>query len=114
MQPISKEQEKALDTKGSVTLTHDNVKFDVDESAIYCYGEVNINNSEDVDAIIKFNLVESDGNWVYSGIREDGTIIKPPTFYDTINPIKVWLNAFILIGKPDRIIVYRLEDYGNK
>ena len=80
---------------------------------IYMYGEVNLNNKEDLELIDRFNLVSEDGVWAYANFDyEKGTVttkdgvLQIKQIYDCLEWFKY---CYCLIGKPERIIVYRIK-----
>ena len=108
MRPITKEQEKEIDVNERLTI--DNISISKDN--IYCYGEFNVNNEEDLNYIKKFNIINLDEeNPIYSDLNFEtgdvileGNIAKTYSCYDVIE----WFNYnYILIGKPNRIIIYK-------
>lgn len=83
----------------------------IDSSKIYTYGEINIDNEEDLIFIENLNLVNQDkGNKIPSTF--DFTSGKATTIEgivkeaSTWDPIKWFMFAYIIIGKPKRIIIY--------
>ena len=112
MRPITEEQEKELDDMEKITI--DGITIDKDN--IYCYGQFDINNEEDLNYIKKFNIINLEAdNAVHSNINyEDGTvtiegnIAKTYSCYDVVKWFKY---QYLLIGKPNRIIVYKCHKH---
>lgn len=105
---ITKEQEEELDEKQSIVIN--NTTVDIDR--IYCYGQIDINNEEDRRYIERFNLVDQDtGGIIYSDYDyETGiapVIDNKTMIYSTFKPIKWFKYNHLLIGKPERIIVFK-------
>ena len=112
MRPITEEQEKELDDMEKITI--DGITIDKDN--IYCYGQFDVNNEEDLNYIKKFNIINLEAdNAVHSNINyEDGTvaiegnIAKTYSCYDVVKWFKY---QYLLIGKPNRIIVYKCHKH---
>ena len=108
MRPITKEQEKELDDKERLEIDG----FVISKDNIYCYGEFNVNNDEDLNYIKKFNIINLDEeNSIYSNldfetgeVTIEGNLAKVYCCYD---PIKWFKYQYLLIGKPNRIIIYK-------
>lgn len=114
MEPITKEQELRIDKSAKY---YGAIKFErkdgviVAAKDIYLYGEVNFNNDDDLDLIERFKLIDEDGNWIYSNFNYekgnfttiDGVAKGCPTW----NLINWFKYCHVLIGKPQRIIVYK-------
>lgn len=113
MQAINEDQEKELDKYERTTIMVDsNTILPVSKELIYCYGEVNPDNKQDADAINRFNLIEPNGNNVHSTFDYElgiATYDKVPKFFTTTNPLLYWKYAYTIIGKPERIIVYKVK-----
>lgn len=112
MQEITERQEKDLD---HYEHTHiDTVEGDknISRELIYCYGEVNPDNQEDINYIKKFNLVNPDGSNIHSNFNyETGEVEYEniPKFYHTFDPVLWWKYNYTMLGKPKRIIVYKIK-----
>lgn len=108
MRPITEENEKALDVYEKITID-DRV---IVKDNIYCYGEININNEEDVNYIKKFNIINlEDNNSIHSNydfetgeVTIEGNVAK---MYDCYDVVKWFKYNYLLIGKPERIIIYK-------
>lgn len=108
LRPITKEQEEEIDEK-------EEINFDgtiINKDNIYCYGQFDINNKEDINYIKKFNIINlDDNNPIYTNydfnkgiVSVEGNVIKTSECY---NPIEWFKYKYLLIGKPERIIVYK-------
>ena len=114
MEPITEEQEIRIDKSAKY---YGAIRFERKDGVvviaknIYLYGEVNFDNDDDLDLIEKFNLINEEGNWIYSNFdyengnftTVDGRIKSAPT-WDLINWFKY---CHVLIGNPQRNIVYK-------
>lgn len=123
MEKINEQQEEDIegykDKRGEIAFACENGTI-IPAKDIYLYGEVDFENEEDISLIKKFNLIdESDGCQIHSNFDYDkGTaetienIIKT---YPTWNAVEWFKYCHCLIGKPKRIIVYKISDkHGNK
>ena len=120
MESITKEQEEEIDLSGELYdemfFIKDN-KYRIPARDIFLYGEININNKEDLMLINKSDIITQEVNIaanipsnfdyntgdVYSN-NED--IFKT---HDTWNKIDWFKFNHCLIGKPERIIIYRIN-----
>ena len=71
------------------------------------------NSEEDCNILNRFHLLDNDNSFVYSGFNYDkGTIVLKENkvkWYQTTNNIK-WLQFnHCLIGKPEHIIIYKID-----
>ena len=107
MIPITDEQEKYIDKHESIELDGIIIR------EIYCYGNINVDNEDDANAIKNFDLINKgeNDNYIYSNIDfekgyalYDGPI---PKMYPTSNIINWFKYNHLLIGKPDKILIYR-------
>ena len=65
MRPITEQQEKELDDNERLEIDG----FVISKDNIYCYGEFNVNNDEDLKYIKKFNIINLDEeNSIYSNL----------------------------------------------
>ena len=108
MRSITEAQEKELDDTEQLTIDGNIITKD----NIYCYGQFDINNDEDINYVKKFNIINFDeSNPVYSGynfvdgsVTIEGNIAKTYSCYNTVEWFKY---NYLLIGKPNRIIIYK-------
>lgn len=90
----------------------------INNNDIILYGDINFDNKEDVELIKRFNLINEDesGNWIYSNFNYDkGNFIQIDYInkgYSTWNALLWFKFKHCLIGKPNKIIVYK--DSRNK
>lgn len=85
----------------------------VDESDILTYGEINLNNQNDLATIINLKLVNQDyGNWIPSTFDYETATIKSVDNivkqYPTFNPILNFKYCHCRLGKPKRVIIYNM------
>ena len=85
----------------------------VQDKDIYIYGEVNLDDKEDINIITSFNLVDEElnKNWVYSNFDfEKGTFTTKDGIaktYPTSDALLWFKYNYVLLGKPKRIIIYK-------
>ena len=71
MEPITEEQEIRIDKSAKY---YGAIQFERKDGVvviaknIYLYGEVNFDNDDDLDLIERFNLINEEGNWIYSNL----------------------------------------------
>lgn len=106
---ITKEDEALLDENGYINIDGTNIS----KKDIYCYGEINLSSQDDIEYIRKFNLIDTNNggnihsNFDYEkGIVTYEEVIKT---YPTFNVIEWFKYNYCLIGKPDRIIIYKCK-----
>lgn len=114
MEPITEEQENRIDKSEKY---YGSIRYDrgdgavIDAKSIYLYGEVNFEDENDIYQIERFNLINEDGNYIYSNFDYDKgcftTIEGKAKSYPTWNALTWFKYCYCLIGKPKRIIVYK-------
>lgn len=117
MEAITEEQENKIDkaykyygehryiTKEGTVITGKN---------IFLYGEVNLDSDDDIDIIERFPIVSEDmDNFIYSNFDYDKgnytTIDGKPKGHFTCDKLKWFMYNHCLIGKPNRIIIYKIN-----
>lgn len=117
MEAITEEEEQRIDKSPKYYGEIRHVRSDnyiIPAKNIYLYGEVDFNNQDDVNNIKRFNLINMDldaCNWIYSNFNFDkgyftvidGVAKGTPTW----NALRWFMYNYVLIGKPQRIIVYK-------
>lgn len=105
MYPLTAEQEKQLDKYENTTINERRIT----RKSIYIYGEVNLNNQSDLDAIKKLNIGNADGNHIHSNFDYERGIV---TYEDTVkfkltwDAIEWFKYNYCMLGKPERIVIY--------
>ncbi len=79
---------------------------------IYLYGEVDFDNPEDIENIKKYNIIDMNAtNSIYSNIDWSKgtftTIDNKSKIYSTYDCVTWFKYCYLLIGRPERIIVYK-------
>ena len=112
MREITGAQEKEIDELKSVTIDNKIISKD----NIYCYGEIDINNEEDIKYLQKFNIINLDAeNSIHSGYDyEKGNVViegKIAMMRPTWDVIEWFKYNYMLIGKPKRVIIYKCKKH---
>lgn len=121
MEPIDSQQEKRIDNSKKY---YGELRYEKDDtiipgSDIYLYGEVNLNNNDDLDIIRRFNIIPKDGGRIYSTFDyNSGTFVTEngiPKQYNTWDSVLWFSYCHVLLGKPERVIVYKkvTKKYGR-
>lgn len=118
MEPITEEQELRIDKSANYfgEMQYESAHGTIRQRDIYLYGNIDFNSPDDIAVIKRFKLVSEDmDSFMYipfnyeKGISittEGITKISP-----TLNPVDWFKYNYCLIGKPERIIVYKLLNY---
>lgn len=114
MEAITEEQEKRIDKSEKY---YGAIRFDkgdgviIEAKDIYLYGEVNLEDKNDVFHINKFNLINPESSFIYSNFDYDKgvyTTIDGHSKGSTTHDAFKWFKFnHCLINKPQRIIVYK-------
>lgn len=117
MEAITEKEELRIDKSAKYYGEIRYVKNDdtiIPAKHIYLYGEVDFNNEDDLANIEKFDLIDDDieaRNFIHANFDfEKGcftTVNGIAKTYTTWNPILWFMYNYVLIGKPQRIIVYK-------
>ncbi len=120
LQVLTDIEEKQIDKSekeyGELVYVFDK-KYKIGAKNIYLYGDINIDNKEDINLINKFkNIIceiYSPSNFIYSNLDYNTGIIKSDERgiykgYYTSNYMKWFLYNYLLIGKPKKIIIYSI------
>lgn len=116
LQGITEEQEEAIDGDGNYIFTNGSLNVKIEKRDIVFYGEIDIHNPEDVDIIKKASLVDHNmvHSWVPSNLNYDtGTVVfegRVPKSYPTCDPVVWFKYCHCRIGKPKRVIAYKLKN----
>lgn len=115
MIPISEQEEKDIDNIGDSTLKfkRGNMSFSVKMKDIYCYGEVDFTNEEDLDQIDSFNFLDylgANGIRIYSNYDYKTHSCKASNkkllWTETWCPSVVAQITHGYLGKPQRILLF--------
>ena len=121
IEPITEEQELRIDNSQKY---YNEIRYELKDGtiitskSIYAYGEINVEDINDINQIKSFNLINSEGGIINSNFNYDKgcSIIKDnvATYYTTWDPIKWFMYCYCLIGKPNRIIIYKCPNFKRK
>lgn len=119
MEEITEEQENEIDVRGDVDeiyyITKNNIKISAKD--IFLYGEINLDNHVDLELLRKADIITQEVNHaanipsnfdyetgdVYS---DNNDIFR---VHDTWNKLDWFKFNHCLLGKPDRVIIYRIN-----
>lgn len=119
MEAITEEQEAEIDARADIDemyfITENNIKIPARD--IFLYGEIDINNKQDLNLINKADIItleinnaanipsnfEYETGMVYS---DNENIYR---CHDTWDKIKWFKFNHCLLGKPNRVIIYRIN-----
>lgn len=121
MVPINEHEEDKFEKDGMIRLKRGNLTFNIKAKDVYCYGEIDFSNgSEDMETIADFNWldfmtfqgVSIPANYNYSdhSCLTDGNDYKT---YDTTRPEVLTKYKHGVLGKPERVIIFRFIKYGK-
>lgn len=119
MEPITEEQEIRIDKSSDYfgELQYESKHGTIHQRDIYLYGNIDFNSKDDLSVIKRFNLVDPDLNsFKYTTFNYDkGTAIVNSEGITKLSPsidcVEWFKYNYCLIGKPKRIIVYKLLKY---
>ena len=111
MIPLTDEQVEELETNRKIIINDKTITSD----NIYCYGDIDLSDKENVEYIKKFNLINQDdfSNTIHSNFNYEEGIVKYegkiPKTYSTDNVILWFKYNHLLIGKPKNVLIYRCK-----
>lgn len=115
MIPISEQEEKSIDNIKDSTLKfkRGDLSFSVKMKDIYCYGEVDFTNKEDLNQIDSFDFLDHlgiSGIYIWSQYDYETHSCKTPNkrllWTETWRPSVVAQMAHGYLGKPQRILLF--------
>lgn len=115
MIPISEQEEKSIDNirDSILKFKRGNLSFSVKMKDIYCYGEVDFTNKDDLNQIDSFDFLDHlDTSGIYIWSRYDyethscKTSNKRLLWTETWHPSVVAQIAHGYLGKPQRILIF--------
>ena len=118
MEPITEKQEIRIDKSSDYFggMQFESEHGTIRQKDIYVYGVIDFDSKSDLDIIKRFNLIDQDlQSFMYTPFNyqkgvtflTDGVL----KFTPSIDPINWFKYNYCLIGKPKRIIVYKLLKY---
>lgn len=116
MIPINEEQEKEIDTTASIQINN----LLIADKDIYCYGNIDFYNEEDIKGINSFDWIP-DNKGVVIPAKFDyetntcETINMKIGHHETFDNLKVSMYCHAAIGKPERCLIFKCKaDYVPK
>lgn len=117
MEAITEEQENKIDKAYKYYGEHKYITKEgtvITGKNIFLYGEVNLDSDDDIDVIERFPIVSEEmDNFIYSNFDYDKgtytTIDEKPKGHFTCDRLKWFMYNHCLIGKPKRIIIYKIN-----
>lgn len=111
MRELTKDEELQCEDK-SLSHVHVNDKFSIDKRHIILYGEVDLNNPDDIESIKQFCYIPEDYDaHVHSKFDyergEFTTIEGIAKSHITFDPVLWFKYNYCLIGKPKKILIYK-------
>ena len=118
MEPITEDEEIRIDKSSDYfgEIQHQSKHGTIRQRDIYLYGVIDFNSEEDLKIIKRFNLVDPDlESFIYTNFNYDKGVTTTTEgvtkISPCIDPIEWFKYNYCLIGKPKRIIVYKLLKY---
>lgn len=116
MIPITEKEEKRIDNIGDSIINFDrgSRSFSIKMKDIYCYGEINFNDEDDLTAIDNFHFLDYltlsgihiPSNYNYS-THSCKSNLKVPLSTETWTPSVVAKIAHGYLGKPQRVLLFK-------
>lgn len=115
MSYLTVDEETVLDKNETLTIVRGDAKFVIKPNDVYCYGSVDLNtNSNDYNIIEDFDFLDylgSVGLKIYADYNYETHTCRTPInrcrWTETHNPAKVVQYAHGVLGKPERIILFK-------
>lgn len=115
MIPIDEEEENFIDNMDTnyILLKRGKRTFQIKHNDIYCYGEVDFNNIEDLEQINKFNFITKEfggykipANYIYEKHCSLSTNKRSALWSETWSSAQVAKYAHGCLNKPQRICLF--------
>lgn len=112
---ISKSEESKIDhlRNNILTLVRGDKTFEITSNKIYCYGQVDFNNDDDLDIIDNFkflNHLTDRGVAIYSRYDYNTHTCKSTSkrlmWKECFSPAELATYAHGMLGKPERIVLF--------
>lgn len=112
LESITKEEEQYIDDNNQWIRTKGGKDIIINKRNILFYGEINVNDENDVNLICKKKLVDDNllHSWVPSNFNYALGIGAVKYGAPTNNPILWFKYCHVRIGKPKRVIAYRIKE----
>lgn len=111
--PIDKNIEKKLDKKETFDIKWNDRLFRVHPRNVFAYGEINLNNDDDIDTIYDCKIAFPDsGIWIYSNYdykTNTAKIIDNKLLqYTSFDNLKIFLQCYGMIGCPKEVLLFKV------
>lgn len=111
LRPLTEKQEQEIDDNDYFSLTYNGDDITIPKANILFYGEIDLKNEDDLAIIIKRHLV--DENLKYSQIPHNfdyATGVGENSWAPTNNPVDWFKFVHTRLGKPRRVIAYKIKE----
>lgn len=111
LEPITEEQEKDIELYDYFSINREGNSIKIKTNNIYFYGEIDVNNEDDCDIIIKKHLVDTNliHSWIPTNFNYNTGFANTKKWYPTTNALDWFKYCHCRIGKPKRIIAYKIN-----
>lgn len=109
---LSKEEEIKLESlkDDNIILVRGNKTFNVSKKKIFCYGDIDFNNEDDIAIINNIKFVNDKPIHLPSDYDFASHECRPKTkgvkYYESWDEAKICKYAYACIGKPNKIILF--------
>lgn len=113
MLPIDDKIEKKIDNKKTFNIQWNGHDYLVKPKNVFAYGEINLEDEDDIDIIYKCNIaIPDDGIWVYSDYDyktntskyRDGKLLQ----YTSYDNLKIFKQCYGMLGCPKSILLFKV------
>lgn len=110
MIPISEEDENRIDKEKVYKIKNETNSYLVENKNILIYGEVSLN-EDDINVLDRLNIIPEEGGVIYSNLDlKTGELIVEgdyPKEYPTFDPVLWFEYNYMLLGNPNRILIFK-------
>lgn len=113
MLPIDDNIENKLDKKETFDILWNDHKYRIKPRNVFCYGEINLNDEDDIELIYECNIsIPDSGIWVYSDYNyktntvktRDGKLLQ----YTSFDNYKIIKQCYGMLGCPKKIVIFKV------
>lgn len=112
LERITEEEEQFIDDNNYFVRRKGNKDIEIPKYDIMFYGTVDLNDENDIALISKKNLVDKDlcHSWVPSNFNYKFGTGLAHSCAPTADPVLWFKYCHVLIGKPQRVIAYKIKE----
>lgn len=112
LRSINEEEENDIDENDVFVFFNGDIRYSIPKKDIYFYGEIDVDNPSDIDIIKKYKLVDLDmvHSWVPSQFDYKTATGSLKKSYPTCDPVLWFKYCHCRIGKPKRVIAYKINE----